>query len=702
MSRLSVKSALFMMIGFLAQMSHAQLREFDITPIQSNRVPVFLDHPDMAAVIVNSSLPNLQFDSNLGIVAILGDATQGEYILIVQPSRQIIRVSASGFQQGRIPITPNQARQVAHFKVEPRDLVVTARGNLIVRSEPAGALVRIEGIPGEFRTPYTYEGIAAMSHVVQVRLDDYQTEERLVRVEANRPNVESFRMVPTFGYLLIRESDLDLFLKTSQVTQEFRVSYTPGQPLKRPVGNYQYRLSKRFYQPVTDTVTILPGLTHELTTRFQPDFATYRFGAMERSAVTAQVGPQNAPAASRPNEVNLQPGVHEVILSANGYASERIRIMARAGITRDTVVALTGLGDLILTSSAQGTIIRLADGRSGGAPARFNGLKAGSYMAYFSAPYHESDSVAVIVRSFLETRQTVSLRPQFATLRVRSNAPNIRLSASDNRAPQSTANGLIYLEQGQREVTVESAGYATRRLFIRSVAGLTMDTTITLLTLAEATDLSRREAMPKGMLQLAADVDAEIYVNGKREGRMQTVLTLVPGTYDVEFRHSLKNERISVFVPSADLVVRQVQLRPDKNIALARAFFMPGAGHFYTKQRRGYVYLASIVGLGAFASQQNSQRKVHTREYNTAYKAYLSATTVADAARFKAEAEVSRKAANQATDWFTYGIIAAGTIYVVQLADLLFTRPKYGYRSESTPFELGLAPRGIQLTYRLP
>lgn len=561
MSRPSVKSALFLLIGFLAQAGHAQLREFDITPVQSNRLPVFRDHPDMAAVIVNSSMANLQFDSNLGIIAILGDATQGEYILIVQPVRQIVTVRGQGFQQGRIPITLNQARQVAYFKVEPRDLVVTERGNLIIRTVPTGATVSVDGIPGEFQTPYTYEGIAAMSHVVRVRLDDHQTEERLVRVEAGRPTVESFRLSPTFGFLLIREEGLELFLKTPGDPQEFRVSYTPGQPLRRPIGPYEYRLVKPFHRTVTDTMRLTPGGLVELNPRFAPDYAT---------------------------------------------------------------------------------------------------------------------------------------------LRVRTNAPSVRLTAADNRAPQSTTPGVLFLEQGQREVTVEAPGFAPRQLMIRSLAGATIDTSITLLTQSEASDRARREALPKGVLQLAADVDAEIYVNGQSEGRMQTVLTLVPGTYDVEFRHPLKTERFSVDVPSADLVVRQVYLRPSKSIAMTTSLLVPGGGHFYTKRWRGAVYLAAMAGAGVFIWQQNELNGQHLRNHQTAFLNYVSARTVADAALHKASAEAYRADANKAADWMTYGMIAAGAVYVVQLADIQFTRPRYGYRSASAALELGLAPTGIQLTYRLP
>jgi len=696
-----IKSIVFILL-FPVLATAQQLREFDIAPAQSNRVPVFRDHPEMAAVIVNSSMSNLQFDSNLGIVAILGNATEGEYILIINPVRQIISVRTPGYQQGRIPIALNAPRQVAHFRIEPKDRIITERATLIVRTEPSGALVSIDGIPGEYTSPHTFPDILAMTHTLRIRLDEYQSEEKLVRVETGRANVESVRLIPTFGFLMIREPGLELFLKTENDPQEFRVSYTAGQPLKRPVGAYSYRFTKQFYRPAEDTIRVLPGQTTEVKPAFSPDYAKYRFGAMPRGVVQVQAGPQRAPTPSRPNEINLHPGTHVLTISAQGYASEQIRVVARSGLVRDTLVTLTGLGNLTVTSPIPGTSVALSNGQTLSAPATFVDLREGRYSASISAPFHAPDSIQIDVNAFTGNTRNVTLRPLFSTLRVNTNVPTARLSSADNRAPTTPNPRVIYLEQGQREVLVQAQGYSPVRMFIRSVAGAEMDTTITLLSLNEARDQERRESLPRGVLQLAADVDADIYVNGNREGRMQTVLTLVPGTYSVEFRHALKTERFMIDVPSADLVVRQVYLKPSKSTALLVAGLLPGAGHIYTKQRRGYAYLGATVAGIAFSWMQNDLKQSHLAEHQSAYRQYLAATTIADAALYKSKAESTRLDANKSMDLLTYGLAATAGIYLIQLADLQLTRPKYGYRSRTPAFEMGFAPTGLKLTYRLP
>jgi hypothetical protein len=423
---------------------------------------------------------------------------------------------------------------------------------------------------------------------------------------------------------------------------------------------------------------------------------------MPRGAVTVQVGPQNAPPSGRPNEVNLQAGTHELTLTAPGYAPERIRVVARSGQVRDTTVTLTGLGSLTISGDVAGSSVRLSTGQIAQSPARFPDLKAGRYSAVISAPFHRLDSLTIDVLPFEENNLRVSLRPLYSTLRVRSNAPAVRLSSADNRAPSSTMPGVIFLEQGQREVLVESAGYAPIRLNLRSVAGTTVDTSLTMLTSAQAGDLARREALPKGILQLAADVDADIYVNGTREGRMQTTLTLVPGRYEVEFRHSLKTERFTVDVPSADLVVRQIYLRPQKSKALMYSALLPGYGHLYTKRARGYGYIAAFATGAAYTLLQNNLAAEKTSDHDAAYRQYLAATSVADAALHKNRAEAARLVANDATTRMMIGAAAVTSVYAIQLLDVAISRPRYGYRNQRPAFELGLAPSGLQLTYRFP
>lgn len=112
----------------LPRSGYAQLQELEITPTQaSGSIPVFTNHPEMAAVIINSSLSALQFDSNVGIVEELSRPNDGYYVLIVRPWRQIITVTAPGYRQSRFTVNATQAREVLYYTAEPK----ASTGNLI-------------------------------------------------------------------------------------------------------------------------------------------------------------------------------------------------------------------------------------------------------------------------------------------------------------------------------------------------------------------------------------------------------------------------------------------------------------------------------------------------------------------------------------------------------------------------------------------
>ena len=99
---------------------YAQLEELQVTKLEVYTVAVFVDYPNEAAIIIRSSLTNLVFDSNVGIIENQSNSKAGEYRLIIQPFRQTISVQAEGFIQLRFNIIPSGARDVIYYEVQPK------------------------------------------------------------------------------------------------------------------------------------------------------------------------------------------------------------------------------------------------------------------------------------------------------------------------------------------------------------------------------------------------------------------------------------------------------------------------------------------------------------------------------------------------------------------------------------------------------
>ena len=144
----SAARVLFILFALTAatQPAHAQLQELVVTPISVDEaLPVFLNHPGMAVIIIRSSLTTLTFDSNYHIVEQQNDPAAGEYILIFEPVPQTIRVNAPGFMAQGIPLRGLSPRQVVYYSVEPAPDPESGRISVLFSVQPEQARLYVNG-----------------------------------------------------------------------------------------------------------------------------------------------------------------------------------------------------------------------------------------------------------------------------------------------------------------------------------------------------------------------------------------------------------------------------------------------------------------------------------------------------------------------------------------------------------------------------
>jgi hypothetical protein len=544
----------------LPQLAHAQdgLRRMTVEQQTTDRILVFASHPDRAAVVITSSIPGLQIDTNLGIVADQSEPGTGEYRIILEPSRQIIYIDAPGFIRAVFQTGNLNPRDVIHLTVEPLDRSITDTGVLIIRTQPSGATIRIAGYPGTYTTPYTFDPILAQTHSVQIELQDYKTESMQIRVVPNRPVVEDIVLVPTFGFLVVNTPASTLFLRDTNSDTEYRRAYTAGQPLRLDVGRYDYRLARDFFTDATGSFDIIP------------------------------------------NQI------------------ERI---------------------------------------------------------------------------------SPELQPSYGTLRVTANTPDITLTSTDNNAPDNPVPNEIFLEFGRRTVVVSAPGYVQQALDVRIEPGQVMDRSVTLETTNQRDERARREQLPRGVLEVTADVDAEIWVNNQMEGTGSVVLTLIPDRYQVELRHPVRTTSFHVDIASASFTVRNVELRPVRSRALSYSALLPGMGHFYRNDRRGYAYVALFAGSVAYTFITSSTYSKDLTAYNDTQQAYGLAANATAANELRTVLLTQHQ---QVKDSRQALLLAAGVtagLYAIQLLDVAVTRPRYGYRGSKNP-RLSASVEGAGVTLR--
>jgi hypothetical protein len=329
-------------------------------------------------------------------------------------------------------------------------------------------------------------------------------------------------------------------------------------------------------------------------------------------------------------------------------------------------------------------------------------MEVGTYQYRLIRQYYQDATGSFIVEPGLLSVVDVTQQPNFATLSVRANTNNFTLSAEDNNAPTTTQRNTIFLERGIRRVSVSAPGYETTIISIRANAGATIDTTVTLFTPQQSADRLQIESLPRGVLIIQSDVDAEIFVNGESRGTGEVSLTLVPDSYDIEARHRIGRQRYTIQVPSADVITHTFELKPKRSSAYTLSALIPGAGHLYTRRSRGYIYLGVAAALGAYSYMAMQDQQKYQDAFETSIASYGSARSVSLAAVFKQNAIDSYNKQIDSYNQVKLGLTVVAGIYALQLLDVLITRPKYGYReNQSKKLQTGVTGNGVILTLRL-
>jgi hypothetical protein len=365
----------------------AQLREFDITPVQSNRIPVFRDHPEMAAIVVNSSLKNLSFDSNLEIVALLGNPNEGEYILIVHPARQIITIRAADFQQGRVTVAPTVPRQVLYYRAEPKPEVATNVIPTNIQVSPTDAKVTIDGNLVDISKPVPIE---VGTHNIRIEKQGFRTIEKEVRISADqnliRETLSAIEVVP----MTIKTQPAGATILIDGV-QAGVTDRNGDLGLFRFPGTYEMGIQLSGYLPETRTITVSESGSNAFSSTLIRNAGTLRL-TVTPSDATVLLNRQPVD-ASQP--IELAPGLVQIEVSKADHEpfSESIEILRGQTASRTISLEAHVGGIQITTTPLQSTwSLTSADGRvvaSGTGLARETGIPVGDYTLLVKATRHQ-------------------------------------------------------------------------------------------------------------------------------------------------------------------------------------------------------------------------------------------------------------------------------------------------------------------------
>lgn len=289
---------------------YAQLKEFEITEDVSRFAGViFRDYEDQAAVIVASSIINLRFESNLGIVADKSEPDNGMYRLILLPRRQILTVKAVGYREGRIQVPSLEARDVLYYSIEPKEEPdVVGTGTLVIETTPPGATITTFGVlQTNMTTPNTIEDQQVGSYRLVIEMENYAPLDTVVVVQQGEILTRSFTLTPAEDLPPVPQDGrlhVTLAQEPGSLIENARIQKDEGRVIvdydlvgdakKYKVALLLSRDGGLSFEPLPKTINgdvgkgVLPGTGKQLTWAADQDFPQGSAGENYQLRVTAK------------------------------------------------------------------------------------------------------------------------------------------------------------------------------------------------------------------------------------------------------------------------------------------------------------------------------------------------------------------------------------------------------------------------------
>ncbi|MBN1299578.1 MAG: PEGA domain-containing protein [Melioribacteraceae bacterium] len=310
MKRFNVKLTLYYFILFFVNLSislHAQLKTFEITELhQQISIPIFTNYPDYSALILYSSIENINFSSNTGgIVDEIISPVEGKITLITRPENQIITVKCNGFIEGKFKVTGLTPRAVRYYSIEEK-------GNAD-KKIPIVLNTNVDSpkyyIDDEYIGTSMVMHISPGSHLLRIKKEGY--EPIVERIEVKENNI-------FFNFHL---NQLDLQPVTIRTLPEGATAFvnnvdkgsTNLQFFQFP-GTYSLRLTLDEYTDVIDTIEINKAGMNDFFYALSKNTASISFDVTPKEAFV-KIDNQ----AISDTIANVVPGQHTIEIILSGY-----------------------------------------------------------------------------------------------------------------------------------------------------------------------------------------------------------------------------------------------------------------------------------------------------------------------------------------------------------------------------------------------
>jgi hypothetical protein len=268
-----MKTKLFLFLIIISFNLHAKkfiIEDFflDQTDITARRyVKTDINGEKCALIRIFTNLKDLEFDSNLGVVA-KEIKSLGEIWVYVSPGEKRLEFSAPDFmpEAFNFPLTI-QSLSVYVLKLTSDDQPlrkIEGKGGLTINTNPEGVLVMIDGMPElDKRTPFELPGVFALDYKVVLIKDRYFPVDTTVTVEAEKNSSYMFQMKPRFSDVVITTNPSGALVTIDEAEAGRTPLMLTGEVSGLAHGERAINIQHKDCYAFNKVINIVPGKTNE-------------------------------------------------------------------------------------------------------------------------------------------------------------------------------------------------------------------------------------------------------------------------------------------------------------------------------------------------------------------------------------------------------------------------------------------------------
>ncbi len=286
---------------------------------------------DNATLIISSPIPSISLELSRRNVIRTQDQ-EGRKIYVLPGGSDKITIRARGYLPLEFDVFTFVKKKVYDLRLfeiraPRRSNEIAGKGSLSITSSPSDALVTLDGIPGQWRTPDTISSILATTYTVTAVKDKYDTLITTVTVVQKSLTELPITLTPRFGFIRFAvENGVSIGLEGNPGRFE---NY---QTAELPRGDHTILLTRPRYQTLRRTITVGSGDTLTINSRLIPDFAYFDLTQIREGRV--QVESDRAIGI-----YETTPGEHLITLEHPDVGTLRKRFTIEPGATRKLVVS---------------------------------------------------------------------------------------------------------------------------------------------------------------------------------------------------------------------------------------------------------------------------------------------------------------------------------------------------------------------------